>query len=71
MNRYVVSYINFYENELEMEEVVADDDISAIFQHSRLSEHKAHYEGATLKEIQEEFFNGDSMVNVLCVGKEL
>ncbi len=65
MKTYVVGYISFYENELYLEQVSAENELDAILRHSSLSGHDYYKHVTTVQELQEEFFNGDSMVNVI------
>lgn len=67
--KYMVGYIDFYNNNLEMVEVVADSEVDALQKGltklGKVYEGKTGFESIkTLEEAKEEAFNADSMIEV-------
>ena len=72
MNRYAVSYINFYDNELKTSIVKGDSELDAlckgVIKATGLSECDSGFEDCgNLEEAKEFAFNMDSMVDVIII----
>ena len=70
MKRYVVSYVSFFDNELILEEVSANSEYEAFWQHSKLQcddwgTSKEDTKGMDSKELQSWSFEFDMLVGVL------
>jgi hypothetical protein len=70
MIRYVVGYIDFFNNELILEEVLANNAHEALWQHSKLQE--SHWQGSVTategmdsEELQDWSFDSDMCVSIL------
>lgn len=62
MARYAVGYINYFDNEMVIEIVQANNWHEALAQHSQIGE--MEYPTDDIKEAKQEFFNCDSMFDV-------
>lgn len=66
MKTYVVGYINFFNNELTLEQVKANDPCKAIYKHSELATDAQHFDSSmSLEDIQDALWSADSMVAVI------
>ena len=70
MNRYVVCYLNFFDNELKSEIIEAESPKQAIANHSCITNYDDTLEWLMelpddLESIKEEFFNGDLLIDVV------
>lgn len=68
--RYVVGYINFDDNELILEEVLANNPHEAFWRHSKLQDNywndcKSKTEGMNTDQLQDWSFDFDMLVSVL------
>lgn len=64
MNKYVVGILSFFDNEIILEEVVANNELTALLSHSMLKGYKFN-RASTLEDIQQELFNCDMTGNVI------
>lgn len=63
LNRYAVGAINFHDNDLVIEIVCAEDEIKALFKHSKISE-GGFEDCVTLEDYKCAAFNMDCMIDV-------
>jgi hypothetical protein len=71
MKRWAVAYMNYYENDLSIEIVRANDWASAISKHSVLNcGNMADNLKSTLEDTKQRFFDCDSMVDVIEIPKD-
>lgn len=63
MKKFVIAYVNLYDNELLQEIVEAEDAFHAAL--SYLQYQKQDTEATTLEELQEELWNSEEQINVL------
>lgn len=60
--KYVVGYLDFFDNEMLLEQIQADSPEDAVAKHSKLSK---SFLPAKLEEMQEHLFNSDTVIDVL------
>lgn len=70
MNRYVVVYLNFFDNELHSEIIEATSPKHAIAQHSSISNYEETLERLMempddLESIKDVFFDADQLIDVV------
>jgi hypothetical protein len=63
MHTYAVAYMNYFENDLTIELVVASNEIEAIFEHSAIGCSPEDYSN-DLEKLKTEFFDQDLNVDV-------
>lgn len=63
MKNYIVGAINFFDNDLKLEKISAENEIEAISKHSMINGFS--FESKTLEEIKVEAFDMDMMVDVI------
>lgn len=68
MNNYVVAFISFHENELFMEEVMAETAVQAAIKYLN-NELWGLTEDMTLEQVKDQLFEADFMINVLNVSR--
>lgn len=66
MNQYVVAYVSLFLNEIEMEQVLADNEVQAI-RNSRFMTGVADINGMDMLAIKSYFFDCDSLISVICL----
>lgn len=62
MKNYIVGAINFFDNDLKLEKISAENEIEAINKHSMVN---GSFESKTLEEAKVEAFDMDMMVDVI------
>ena len=67
MNKFAVGYINFFDNNLIVEIVEADNWFDAIWQHSKmlLGDDEPWLPSMSLEDTKIEAFNADMMIDVI------
>lgn len=70
MNRYVVVYMNFFDNELKSEIIEAESPKQAIAAHSCIRDYDETLEWLMempddLESIKDDFFNSDQLIDVV------
>lgn len=63
MKNYIVGAINFFDNNLKLEKISAENEIEAINKHSMINGFS--FESKTLEEAKVEAFDMDMMVDVI------
>lgn len=63
MKSYIVGVINFFDNDLKLEKVFAENKVEAINNHSMINGFS--FESKTLEEAKVEAFNMDMMVDAI------
>lgn len=64
MNKYVVCILSFFDNEIILEEVVADNELAALLSHSMLKGYQFN-QVSTLEDIQQELLDYNMTGNVI------
>ena len=68
MKKFIVGYINFFDNNLIIEIVEAEDWHDAIFQHSKIKngiDDRSYISNETLEDAKEDAFDMDMMIDVI------
>ena len=65
MKKFAVGYINFFDNELIIEIIKAEDWFSALSNHSKFKDNKMYLPNTSLEDAKVEAFNCDSMIDVI------
>ena len=65
MKKFAVGYIDFFDNELIIEIIEAEDWFSALSNHSKFKEDEIYLPNTSLKDAKNEAFNCDSMIDVI------
>lgn len=64
MNKYVVCILSFFDNEIILEEVIADNELTALLSHSMLKGYQFN-QVSTLEDIQQELLDYNMTGNVI------
>lgn len=64
MNTYVVGVLDFFDNEIKMEKISAENEIDALTKHSRIQGFDFS-NCSTLEEMYQELLNADTVADIL------
>lgn len=64
MKNYVVAFLSFFDNEIILEKIQANNEVDAIKMHSQLKDWEFQ-DNATLEDISDMLFNCDAVVSVI------
>lgn len=70
MKKYVVAYINFFDNELKMSIIEAENEVDACKQYLKIKEFNENNDWINnlpnnLENLRDEIFNTDSQINAI------
>lgn len=64
MKNFVVGFLSFFDNEILLEKISANNAVEAMLKHSSIKGY-VFKENATIEEIQDEVFNSDAAISVI------
>lgn len=64
MNTYVVGVLDFFDNEIQMEKIIAETEIDALMKHSKIKGFDFS-NCSSLEEMYQELINADTVANII------